>query len=398
MIDQSGGLRNAVHSALQQSVAASAGAVDRSGQGRALALKLAFRRHRESARPLQSTQRTLFGLVPKRLKEEVMLRRLGTALPTMAPSPPALAFQHGTERSRHRHQVDFERTRGRLDIILDRDRLASDWELYRMMWRRLPTLVRLLSRASPDLAPVVANLSDGGGNLPDEFAFCSDEPLAFLIPDPAFMTHHFYEPFRELADSQPARWHQRRDTLLWRGAISGEGQIVTAGMDVDDPTLKQRVRLCLALRGLPDVDVRLVLPARDHASHHQREALEAHGILGEFVAPSRWIEVKFALDIDGPTNSWANFYTRLLLGCCVLKIASPSGFRQWYYDELVPWTHYVPVAADLSDLIEKIEWCRANDLVCREIARAGQDFALHRTPESETVATVVRINERFGAP
>ncbi|MCX5514803.1 hypothetical protein C3941_10630 [Kaistia algarum] len=344
-----------------------------------------------------TTEKILFGSVPKRLKEEAMLRRLGTALPTMTPSPPTLAFEHGGERSRHRHQVAFGREGNRLSIILDRERLAGDWELYRMTWRRLPTLIRLLSRASRELAPISANISDGGGNQPEELAFCSDEPQAFLVPDPAFMTTHLYEPFRELGDSQPDRWHARRDTLLWRGAIAGEGLTVTQAMEVDDPALKQRVRLCLALRGLPDVDVKLLSTHRDKAEHQATAALGAHGILGGSIAPSRWIDVKFALDIDGPTNSWANFYTRLLLGCCVLKVSSQSGFRQWYYDDLVEWTHYVPVAADLSDLIEKVEWCREHDLACRDIANAGQEFALRRTAESETVATVQRINERFGA-
>ena len=346
---------------------------------------------------MQSYGKILFGPVPKRLKEEVLLRRLATALPTMAPYPPSVVLEQGGERSRHRHQVDFTRTGGRIAVILDRDRLASDLDLYRMTWRRLPTLIRFLSRAAPELTPLGANISDGGANLPNELAFCSDEPLAFLVPDPAFMTAHLYEPFRELADSQPDRWNLRKDTLLWRGTISGEGLTVTQAMEVDDPALKQRVRLCLALRGLADVDVKLLPAAGDKGDQQANEALGAHGILGEAIAPSRWIDVKFALDIDGPTNSWANLYTRMLLGCCVLKVASPSGFRQWYYDELVPWTHFVPVAADLSDLIEKVEWCRGHDLACRFIAAAAQEFALRRTPESETVATVQRINERFAA-
>ncbi|MBN9025858.1 MAG: lipopolysaccharide-modifying protein, partial [Rhizobiales bacterium] len=88
-------------------------------------------------------------------------------------------------------------------------------------------------------------------------------------------------------------------------------------------------------------------------------------------------------------------YTRMLLGCCVLKVASPSGFRQWFYDEFVPWTHYIPVAADLSDIVEKVEWCRAHDQACREIAEAGQDLAQRQPRESETIATVQRINDRL---
>jgi hypothetical protein len=342
---------------------------------------------------LQSIENPLFGLIPRRLKEEVLVRRLGNALPSMAETTVKLAISHGGERSRHRHQVDFERKDNRLILVVDRDRLAHDLPLYEMMWRRLPTFVRLMSRASPAITEVATNISDGGGNLPNELAFCSDEPRAILVPDPGFMTTRLYRPFRLLADSRPGHWHERRDTLLWRGAVSGPGHTTTDAMDMDDPSLKQRVRLCLALRGLRDVDARLVVAGHDHTAQQTKTAIEAHGILGQAVPPSNWIDVKFTLDIDGHSNSWGNLYTRLLLGCCVLKVGSPGGFRQWYYDEFVPWTHYVPVSSDLSDLIEKVEWCRAHDEACREIAAAGQEFALRRTPESETVATVQRINE-----
>jgi len=344
-------------------------------------------------------ERSLFGLVPKRLKEEVMLRRLATGIAEMALSPPSLAFEHGGERSRHRYKVGFERVNNQFRIVLDRDRLASDWPLYQMMWRRLPTLVRLVSRTSPEVVSLSGNISDGGDNEPGELSFCSDEPQAVLVPDPAFMTARLYQPFRELADSKPGQWAARRETLLWRGAITGPGHAATEQMDMDDPSLKLRVRLCIALRGFADVDVKLTASDResDPQPHHTRDALRTHGLLGDFIAPSRWMNVKFALDIDGPTNSWGNFFTRLLMGCCVLKVASSHGFRQWYYDDIIPWTHYVPVAADLSDLIEKLEWCRSHDQACREIAAAGQDFALRRTVESETVATVQKLNELFGA-
>jgi len=40
----------------------------------------------------------------------------------------------------------------------------------------------------------------------------------------------------------------------------------------------------------------------------------------------------------------------------------------WYFPLLEEWVDHVPVEADLSDLEEKIRWCRENDEKCREIA------------------------------
>lgn len=345
---------------------------------------------------MQLSQRTLYAILPRRLKEEALVRKLAARLPAMHGAPASLVLNQSTEAARHRFQIDFERIGTQLQVTLDRDLMARDPYQFEMVWRRLPPLIHIMARTAPGVSSATANISDGGGNIANELAYCSDEPKSILVPDPGFMKPEIYQSFRRLAENRPGQWASRHDTLLWRGAISGHGDTTTDAMDIDDPNLKQRVRLCLALRGLDDVDVRLIVPERDRTSHSARQAMEAHGILGSYVAPSRWIDVKFAIDIDGPTNSWGNLYTRLLLGCCVLKVGSPSGFRQWFYDEFVPWTHFIPVAADLSDIVEKVEWCRTHDQACREIAAAGQDFALRRTRESETIATVQRINDILG--
>jgi len=56
-----------------------------------------------------------------------------------------------------------------------------------------------------------------------------------------------------------------------------------------------------------------------------------------------------------------------------------------------PWRHYVPVRADMTDLIEKIDWCRSRDYECAAIAAAGQAFAEAMTVESEIAEAVRRL-------
>ena len=70
----------------------------------------------------------------------------------------------------------------------------------------------------------------------------------------------------------------------------------------------------------------------------------------------------------------------------MLKVGSASGFRQWYYDRLVAWRHFVPVAADMADLADKLAWLRAHDAEARAIGEAGRELAMAMTVESETVA------------
>jgi hypothetical protein len=103
------------------------------------------------------------------------------------------------------------------------------------------------------------------------------------------------------------------------------------------------------------------------------------------IASGAWIRDKFAIDIDGQTNTWANLLVRLHQGCCVLKVESQFGYRQWYYHRLRPWEHFVPVSADLSDLADRVDWVRTHDAAAAEIARNGRNLARSMTFGSVTV-------------
>jgi Glycosyl transferase family 90 len=57
------------------------------------------------------------------------------------------------------------------------------------------------------------------------------------------------------------------------------------------------------------------------------------------------------------------------LGAVILKV-EPRQVAElmWYFPLLEPYVDHVPIKADLSDLEEKIAWCRANDEECKKIA------------------------------
>jgi len=52
----------------------------------------------------------------------------------------------------------------------------------------------------------------------------------------------------------------------------------------------------------------------------------------------------------------------------------------------------------MSDLVEKIDWCRGHDAECEEIAGAGQVFAHAMTVEGEISEAVRRLEaaESYG--
>ena len=57
----------------------------------------------------------------------------------------------------------------------------------------------------------------------------------------------------------------------------------------------------------------------------------------------------------------------------ILKV--DSEWVEHYYDKLIPWKHYIPIKSDLSDLIQRIKWCRLNDNICNKIAQNAYQFA-----------------------
>lgn len=81
---------------------------------------------------------------------------------------------------------------------------------------------------------------------------------------------------------------------------------------------------------------------------------------------------KYILDIDGWTNTWDGTIWKLYSGSVMLKVESV--WKQWYYDKLIPWKHYVPIANDFSDLNEKIEWCINHDDKCKRITEQAREF------------------------
>ncbi len=77
----------------------------------------------------------------------------------------------------------------------------------------------------------------------------------------------------------------------------------------------------------------------------------------------------------------------------MLKVESAFGYRQWFYDRLTPWRHYVPVRADLADFDEKLAWLFSVPEEAARIARAGQALAAEIRFAPEMAEAERRIGE-----
>jgi hypothetical protein len=278
-----------------------------------------------------------------------------------------------------------------LDAIRQHAHLAATFV------RRPAVVIHVFARTRREIRTCCADFSDGYFSDAGIVSFSSNTTGAILIPDAEFYDKHGYADARALAETNRMPWRERADRVVWRGSSTGRGLIADSDMSPANPNLIQRTRMCLLLKGVAAADVRLVNAVQAKDPKGTLDALRRSGILGERIGPATWLGMKFAIDIDGNTNAWENLFTRLLFGCCVLKIGSPQGYRQWYYDDLIPWRHYVPVRPDMSDLMEKIDWCLSHGVECEAIADAGRQLAMQMTFERELARGTAILDQALTA-
>jgi hypothetical protein len=225
----------------------------------------------------------------------------------------------------------------------------------------LPMLLAALPHARPGWCSI--NLGDTG-HRPGP-AFCEHRPEYPLVPDAVFLMTDGYAHLRRLfAQNRP--WAKRRPVAFWRGALTG-----AASADGGAETMP-RVQLCRIGETLGD---RADFGLTDllEASEEERAGLQA--LIREYVPLSDFDHYQLHIDIDGHSNSWPGLMSKLLSGGTVLKIGSPQGYRQWYYERLIPWVHYVPVRSDLADLAERIDEMLGQPRRAQAIGEQGQVLA-----------------------
>ena len=245
---------------------------------------------------------------------------------------------------------------------------AAKMTILNLVWIS-PIFVSYAQSSQAESGAVLVNLFDVG--LSPGLSFCDNREGHFLIPDSLFVSQMGYHEIRKRYAEHYTPWEQRKPLALWRGS--------TTGQPADDKTgwrSLPRISLCVVTSSRSDLfDVGLsevVQIPDDQAISEIRE----REFLRDFIPASQFIDYKYQIDIDGNTNSWPGLFFKLLTGSPVLKVASPHGYRQWYYSKLMPWFNFVPIATDLSDLEEKVRWLKAHDELARQIGEKGRSLAL----------------------
>ncbi|KAF6029841.1 KDELC1 [Bugula neritina] len=94
-----------------------------------------------------------------------------------------------------------------------------------------------------------------------------------------------------------------------------------------------------------------------------------------------FFKYKYQLNIDGTVAAYRFPY---LMAADSLVLKQDSEYYEFFYKELQPWKHYVPVKRDLSDVVQQVKWAIDHDEEAEEIARNGRT----RTRELVTPANI----------
>jgi hypothetical protein len=153
-------------------------------------------------------------------------------------------------------------------------------------------------------------------------------------------------------------WQERRDMLIWRGS-GAQGDITSENMHT-----KSRVKLCQLSMEYPSmIDAGFTFCIPFCIEQYRKEYLPFETIFS----------YKYQIWPDGNAASYSKSGWRFYSGSTVIK--PDSNNIQWYYSDLKPWIHYVPVKENLEDLIDTLCLLKENESLAQQIAINGQQFA-----------------------
>jgi hypothetical protein len=157
-----------------------------------------------------------------------------------------------------------------------------------------------------------------------------------------FSSHSWDELYRERNRKYP--WTKKVNKAIWRGAAIGNGHV---DHDWRDLPTAQVVLFSQINPNLLDSGFTSFSKFNETAQLEMQKS----GFMKNFMQMEDFQKFKAIVDIDG--NSWSSrFVSVLCMNSIVLKVV--PNYVDYFFFELQPWVHYVPVHRNLSNLEEMI--------------------------------------------
>jgi len=115
--------------------------------------------------------------------------------------------------------------------------------------------------------------------------------------------------------------------------------------------------------------------------------------MGKRISEGDIVNYRYVVNVQN--NGFADRLWRLLaLGLVVLQ--EQHAFKEFYYEMLIPWVHYIPIKTDMTDLCEKIAWAKANSERSRVIGDNARSFVYENMSLANVNLYVATLVHRLG--
>ena len=158
-------------------------------------------------------------------------------------------------------------------------------------------------------------------------------------------------------------WDAKKPIAVFRGTPTGCGT-----------TTQTNMRLKLSTMRTHDIDVGVTSIPKTKFKYDPKKGFS----MVEKVPTVPFMDMtdqskhKYIIHIDGNVAAY-RLLKSMLTKSAILKVE--GDYILWIDHVLKPMKHYIPIKSDLSDLHEKLEWCKKHDDKVRKIAENGYLFA-----------------------
>ncbi|KAJ7096843.1 glycosyl transferase family 90-domain-containing protein, partial [Mycena epipterygia] len=209
------------------------------------------------------------------------------------------------------------------------------------------------------------------GFTTDLYPMVSMSKISPCFSDILFPTEYYYDRSwwsGKFAHPDNIPWEDKTPKIYWRGMSNG-GMIIG-----ENYHHFARFKLADMAREHPDLmDVAITRFAETLCEEgcDRAAVLAEYNITGNSQPREDLYRYKYVIDVDGTTFS-GRFLGLLRSGSLVFK---STLFEEYFNDWLRPFEHYVPVKADLSDLVQQITWANEHPDEARLIQQRGMEMA-----------------------
>jgi hypothetical protein len=170
-------------------------------------------------------------------------------------------------------------------------------------------------------------------------------------------------------------WAERKPTAVFRGSSTGIGVTIETNPRLKVAHLSKITKP--DADGIPFLDAGITewkVRPRKIKGEKFLKTIEVPELpfskIGR-LSPEEQANYKYIINIDGHVSAF-RLTLEMNMGCVILLVE--SDYSLWCSKDLVEYVHYVPVKKDLSDLIDKIKWCKSHDKECEEMTKKCREY------------------------